>query len=187
MSRLARGILILQLLLTCSLPLASWTASALGCSVQNLLEGESLRWIFTHMPDVLGAEKLPLAILFLSAIGMVQECGILKPASLPLWRAIVSFVALSVLLSLPALLPHSALLSVTGKLVPSPWFAFLPYALCLNIMIAAFVYKLSVGRQDGERGISALLTAGLRRNSLWLFNFILGHANLILLQLIMQS
>lgn len=177
MQRLARIICAVLLVLLICLPLASWTASVLGLGVQNLLSGESMRWLFNHVAGLLGSDHLPLFILLITAIGAVHECGMLEHgAKKAHWvPALVVFVLTTSLLFLPTLIPHNALLSVTGTLMPSPWATGLPYAFCLNVVFTSVVFTLTNRREQSHQGFCSVISAGLRHHALWLLIFMMAH------------
>ena len=80
-----------------------------------------------------------------------------------LMAAAVVAVISNVLLLLSALIPTSPLLSVTGRLFPSPWSHGLFQSLCIECIMVSFVFGIVSGTLHSMRDMLELITYGIAR------------------------
>lgn len=192
MKRLAYIICLAELFLLIALPVGSWLASVLGCNISNPVSEEGFRWLFYHGALSLVSLQLSYIIFLLSAIGAVQQSGIvsdiLKPdiTAEPLSekqrrarrRAMIVAVTFQLVvligLVMPAFLRHSALLGVTGGIIPSPWSMGFPLALFVSVIVTSLIYSAMCGRLGGLLGIPQHITVGISKYGAWILVAMLG-------------
>lgn len=144
------------------LPVLSWVLSALGVPCRSILDGEGLRWLFCHTGDCLRSRLVTCSFCMLLMQGTIRTSRIL-PLSRSFrqprfWRMTAAYAVVFLGILVPAVLPDSPLLSITGGIVGSPlwqglpflgWFSFLVFCLCYG--------------HDKRTPWHEMLTFGLRR------------------------
>lgn len=194
MRRIANWICLLELALFFLVPLVAWAASVLGADIRNLVSEEAIRWFFTHGSDMLVSPHLALLILFLTAVGALQESQLahhaalffrlyvlrqtglsLPPHSKAFLAAFVLFASCLLMLVVPALMHSSAFLSVSGTLFPSsPWLSGFPIAVCLDAILSSLLYALSASRIAAAADVVRMLTQGFSRYGVWIADVMMG-------------
>ncbi len=194
MKRLANWLCVIELMLFALVPLLTWSVSVLGGDVRNLVSEEALRWLFSHGSQMLASSHLALLILFLTAVGVMQESGLAlhlrawfiryvvgrKAQPVPSHvRAFAMSTSLFLLLLLwlcwPAITRSDAFLSVSGTIFPtSPWLAAFPLVVCLDGIVASILYASSTGRVASVSHLAHLLSQGFERYGIWMWDVMLG-------------
>lgn len=125
---------------------------------------ELLRYLWLHGTERAASELLIYTILLLMAIGSVIRSKLLVVRDTDgLVAAIVVAVISNVMLVISALMPSSPLLSVTGKVFPSPWSHGLFQSLCIECIIVCFVFGIVSGTLHSRRDVLELITYGIAR------------------------
>lgn len=125
---------------------------------------ELLRYLWLHGTERAASELLIYTILLLMAIGSVIRSKLLVVRDTDgLVAAIVVAVISNVMLIISALMPSSPLLSVTGKVFPSPWSHGLFQSLCIECVIVSFVFGIVSGTLHSRRDVLELITYGIAR------------------------
>lgn len=125
---------------------------------------ELLRYLWLHGTERAASEMLVYVILFVVAVGSVIRSKLLVARNMDgLMAAAVVAVISNVLLLLSALIPTSPLLSVTGRLFPSPWSHGLFQSLCIECIMVSFVFGIVSGTLHSMRDMLELITYGIAR------------------------
>ena len=125
---------------------------------------ELLRYLWLHGTERAASEMLVYVILFVVAVGSVIRSKLLVVRNMDgLMAAAVVAVISNVLLLLSALIPTSPLLSVTGRLFPSPWSHGLFQSLCIECIMLSFVFGIVSGTLHSMRDMLELITYGIVR------------------------
>lgn len=125
---------------------------------------ELLRYLWLHGTERAASEMLVYVILFVVAVGSVIRSKLLVVRNMDgLMAAAVVAVISNVLLLLSALIPTSPLLSVTGRLFPSPWSHGLFQSLCIECIMVSFVFGIVSGTLHSMRDMLELITYGIAR------------------------
>ena len=125
---------------------------------------ELLRYLWLHGTERAASEMLVYVILFVVAVGSVMRSKLLVVRNMDgLMAAAVVAVISNVLLLLSALIPTSPLLSVTGRLFPSPWSHGLFQSLCIECIMVSFVFGIVSGTLHSMRDMLELITYGIAR------------------------
>lgn len=174
MKRLAYIICLIELALLILVPLAAWLASVLNYDVVNLVSEEGLRWLFSHGGKALLSLQLAFVVLFVSAIGAVEESSIARDIrqfrqnrKAYTLSGIFFFLSLVALL-FPVFVSHNALLGVTGTLLPSPWLMGAPLALCVVSITTSIIYSAVKGTLGSFMGIPRMIAIGISKYSIWI-------------------
>ncbi|MCQ2222376.1 MAG: hypothetical protein MJZ35_01165 [Bacteroidaceae bacterium] len=186
--KIANVVCVVELALFILVPLIAWVASVLGADVVNLVSEEALRWLFNHGAEMLSSPHLSLLILFLTAIGTLQESKlahhirilvIRNEAEPPHRKALIGsllfFFTFLIILFLPVIFRFTALLSVTGTLLPaSPWLSGFPLALFVDIILTSIIYVAFSSQLYGIEGITRMITQGFVRHGVWIAIVMMG-------------
>ena len=176
---------VLGVLVLLAVP-ASWTMSALGFDVNNLISSEGLRWCFRLSLDSFSTHRLELLWMFLTVVGAWQYSGLsaetvsfLRRGRSQHRRALSSSIAL--LLAMLALLvllllPSSApLRSATGRVWPSPFWLGIIRALSFALWLTAACFGVASGLLRGAGQWLRLSYVGLVRYAPWLIVWLLAE------------
>lgn len=158
--------LVVLSIVAVTLPFISWILSALGLPVDNMLSDDGLRWFFLHMPEPFMNYYVVLFILSLSALASLQYVRFGEEERSSRVSLTVCFVLaflIDALLLLAALHPRSPLISLTGRLFPSPLLHGLPFVLCFGIILVAFVWGLLTRQLTSLTTYRLFLSEGFRR------------------------
>lgn len=174
---------VLCTLILCSLLLvsiASWVMAVLGMDVCNVLSPEGYRWVCLHVMSSLMPAYLSPLIALVVIVGCIEHSRIVKVLlkdqhtvneKLGLITAFVAFFILSSPVVVPVFKVKSALRSVTGQLLPSPWFYSMPFALSLIVFLSTLFFCLFAYKDNFFRLVGSLLSAGISRYAIWLVDF----------------
>lgn len=174
MKKLAYIICLVELALLLLVPLIAWLLSVLKFDVVNLVSEEGIRWLFSHGGRALLSLQLAVIVLFTSALGALQESGMLadicnKHIHKRAMTVSAVFASISIIiLLLPLFIPQNALLGVTGSLIPSPWLLGFPLALCTTVLVSAIIYAAIKGTLGSFMGIPHMISVGLSKYSIWI-------------------
>lgn len=148
------------------LPFVSWILSAVGLPVGSLLSDDGLRWLFIHMPEQFANYYVIVSVMAISAYASLEYVHWGETESIYRTPLVVCFVLalfMDVLLLLAAFHPHSPLISLTGRLNPSPFLHGLPFVLCFGLMFVAYVYGVLTHRITSVSTFRAFLSSGFER------------------------
>lgn len=125
---------------------------------------ELLRYLWLHGTERAASELLIYTILLLMAVGSVIRSRLLIVRDTDGFiAAIVVAIISNLLLLFSAIMPSSPLLSVTGKVFPSPWSHGLFQSLCIETIIVSFVFGIVSGTIHSRRDVLDLITYGIAR------------------------
>lgn len=189
--RIGEGLLLFLLLNDVAWLLFSWLADAAGYPVNSLLSAEGLRICFFEADFFVFSSGTFRLLLLLVSVGAVQHSGLWSAvcnrflpgqrrssATLRQRRALfLSGGALLVFVSVwlvLLLLPHSPLLSITGRFFPSPFSRGLPLLLTAGTVLASAVYGSTSNRLRDWVGMVQLFYVGIRLHAVWLVNYLLA-------------
>lgn len=182
------GELIMVLLLGLMLLtiLFSWLASAMGLSVISLLSGEGLRWLFTRCYQCVLHPATLYAFHFVVALGALQYSGFLssigdmvhprrnRMTTMRIKRAFfygcMMWLAYVVLWAVLLLGSGDTLLSVTGRLYPSPFSAGLPTIFMAGAILSSWAFSYVGGAIRKVRDGVVLFYCGIRIYAVWIMN-----------------
>lgn len=189
--RIGEGLLLFLLLNNVGWLLFSWLADAAGYPINSLLSAEGLRRCFFEADFGAfssGTFRLLLGLVVLGALrhsGLGSAlCNRLRAGkrggatTLRQRRALslagVALLAYIVVWAVLLLLPHSLLLSVTGRLFPSPFSHGLPLLLTGGAVLASAVYGSVSNRLRGWSETVQLFYIGLRFYAVWFVDYLLA-------------
>lgn len=166
--------------------LLSWLASAMDLSVISLLSGEGLRWLFTRCYQCVLHPATLYALHFVVALGALQYSGFLssigdmlhprrnRTVTMRAKRAFfygcmvwAVYVTLWIVLLLGS---GDTLLSVTGRLYPSPFSAGLPTIVMVGAILSSWAFAYVGGAIRKVRDGVVLFYCGIRIYAVWLMN-----------------
>lgn len=180
MRRLANILCLAELVLLVLVPIVAWLTSVLNYDVVNLLSSEGIRWLFNHGGRALASLQLTLLILLLSAIGCVEQSGILNNFHIGRFKEkafLVAIIFQCVVLGalfFPFLMYHNPLLGITGSLFPSPWLMGFPFALVLTVIASSLLYAVLTGRINGVLDVPHMLSHGISKYGIWIVVAMMG-------------
>ncbi len=192
LSSLGNRLIRIMLIHIAVLLIVSWLAAALGFEVRSLLRSEALRWMLSGLSSFTLSHTAVALLMTVVALGALQHSGLTEalwhllmhrstyPVTLRLRRAF-GLAALCALLyvgtwALLILWPHSPLLSVTGRLWPSPFSEALAPLAALGIVLTSAVFGRTSGRLQGGAETMRLLYVGLQLHAVWLCAATVIHA-----------
>ncbi len=162
---IALGLFAAQLLLM----LGSWIYSAAlpMSGVRSLLSGEGLRWLMGHYADVLATPWLVWLLLWAMAWGVLRRSGLLSwrqgfREQQARWLTLLLLVVLVVAVVLLTLTPQAVLLSVTGRLWPSPFSQSLVPFSAFAVLLLGVCYGMLAGPLSSLRQVYGAILDGLR-------------------------
>lgn len=167
--------LLLSLLLIAVI--ASWVMAVMGMEVHNVLSPEGYRWICLHALECLTPPYLAPCIALVISVGCLHYSGVVSMMrrkrrtvneNLGLIAGTTAFLVLSCPIIVPVFKINSALRSVTGQLIPSPWFHSLPFSLSLIVFLSTLCYCLFARKERFYRTVGSLVSTGVSRYALWL-------------------
>ncbi len=166
--------------------LLSWVLSVIKpeWELRSLLGGEGMRWLVGRHAEVLSTPLLIYILLLSVAWGIARDCGLFKALlhktllsyreRIALKYAVITIVAVVLLLLLLSVAPHAMLLGVTGTLSPSPFSAGFVSMTALGICIVAYVYGFLAGRYDSLQMVYDAAISGISSASQLLLFYVLG-------------
>ncbi len=147
-ARITFFLLLLQLLLI----LFSWMADVMQwCTVESLLKPAGIRWMLSRYCDNLASPVLVWLLLIACTYGVVKTNRQTKAWADKYQRRMAMMIcsAVGVLMLgkiiLLAFVPHAVMLSITGRLLPSPFLDSLIPMLCIDIILLSWIYGGIVG------------------------------------------
>ncbi len=163
-----RLVTLILLLLTAALlllPLVSWIASLAGTDVRNLLSGEGLRWMFLHGGSLPFGYLTSLTIITVITIGAYSYVGLpeARYTTTSFRLTLLLATLFDILLLLALFHPRSPLISLTGRLFPSPFFYGFPFALCIGLLLTSLFYGILARRLTTASALVTFMTTGLQR------------------------
>lgn len=136
--------------------IATFTGVDLGTS--SLVSSEGVRWAMRNVMSSLNALPWGEVVLAVAALGLLQGCGIARPAGKVVKRCkatrnelralLFSLIALLVyvaVLYMTTVSPWHLLLGVTGSFANSPFMEGLALLLFLGVLVVAVVYGFMYG------------------------------------------
>ena len=138
--------------------MVSWLISAASpeTTVRPLLSNEGIRWFFGTFVDNVATPPLVWLLVTLIAYGTVSKSQMMEALhksrrkrtyrqTFALRIVLVQFLVFVFVVIAVALVPHAALLSVTGELFPGPFARCVIPALAFFLFVAAATYGLLAG------------------------------------------
>lgn len=178
MRRLQNILLLAEIFCIVLFPIVTWAMSMMGSDVVNLFSEDSLRWLFLHFGEMLVPGHFAAIVFMLLAVGIWQEPGI-RDINIRSGKSYIYYVLflflLSVLLRWPVMLGYTPLLGIDGSEIPSPWFSFSPYVLCITVIFFALIYAYKTGVATTLTSLIELIKSGSRRHAPWLLVVMLGN------------
>ena len=169
--RLASATIIFLLLLLALCVFGSWMAAAMGLRVDSMLSGEALRWFFRQSLQTVGSWRGEILILLAIALGALRESGLTSsPGRHPhAWLASLLVLGMSLgLLAMGFFSEDAPLLSVSGRILPSPFLPGFAWTLTSAIVLACAVYGFVSRRfRSWQEGVS-LCYVGIQHYAPWL-------------------
>jgi aminobenzoyl-glutamate transport protein len=164
-----------------ALVLLSWGISAAipDVSIRSLLSSEGIRWFFGNFTQNLATPVLVWLLLGSIAYGALLECGLATAFAHPnaltyreqfAFRVVYVVIGvIIVVLLLLTVVPHAALLSVTGSLFPSSFSDSIVAIVCFSISFVSVIYGVMSGRLRNLVETFNALTIGITYTlPLWL-------------------
>jgi len=175
-NRLLGVVCLILLLAEALLVILSWLLSAMMMEgVRSLLSSEGIRWFFGSFTEMMASPLLVWILLLLSALGCVQQSGVveLSRQSRPITyreriALRVAFVFLVIYLAIIALLtlmPHAILLSATGEFFPSAFSRSLVPVITFGIILFSVSFAMVAGRLKGLSDILSALSFGIAKGA----------------------
>lgn len=175
-NRLLGVVCLILLLAEALLVILSWLLSAMMMEgVRSLLSSEGIRWFFGSFTEMMASPLLVWILLLLSALGCVQQSGVveLSRQSRPITyreriALRVAFVFLVIYLAIIALLtlmPHAILLSATGEFFPSAFSRSLMPVITFGIILFSVSFAMVAGRLKGLSDILSALSFGIAKGA----------------------
>lgn len=190
MNKVAHIILLAEILLHFLLVISSLVISSAGYPVNNILSPEGIRWSFLNaVPNVLN-KSLVYLIGFFMAWGAFKRSGFstallrlftgLRGAPFSyrqrraLWFALSLTLFFVVLLLLLVLFPHGVLVSVTGRLYPSPFSQGIVPACMVLLVLISLTYGVIGNTLRTFHEVVAASYSGLGEYAGWILVYIIG-------------
>lgn len=154
----------------------SWVIGVLmpDSGMRSMLASDSIRWFFGNFTSFVSGKVLAWILLLSMAWSSVKACGIFskrhnlslndKVAMACALGAIVFCVAMVLLLTV---VPHAALLSVSGSLYPSPFSKSLVAVVAFVAIFTSIVYGVMSGNYHRVADVFVALRDGVVRSA-WL-------------------
>jgi len=149
LSRLTLALIVAEV----AVLLLSWILSAtMTPGVRSLLSSEGVRWLVGSFAEVVASWPLAWIVLLSISWGCLRRSGLLHfrrtfgRERAALWLVVFEAVVALLLIALLTLTPHAPLLSITGRLFPSPFSAGLVPMLALFIAVVSVSFGALVGR-----------------------------------------
>ncbi len=159
------------LLLQLALIVVSWVLTAVNPDIQirSILGSEGLRWLFgTFVSNIASSFLVWMLVVGMCAGPLVESglpCSIVTYKEATGYERMALFVALwellviIVVIALLAFVPHAALLSALGTLMPSSFSACLVPHVAVSLGIVAITYGCIIGR---FKSVDSIFSAVLR-------------------------
>lgn len=184
-------VLITLLIMFVVLVFMSWLANAAGMQMRTLLSSEGLRWLFLNVARIVSSPLLVYLLLGLSWIGSISRSGLSeafgrmlhhgRKNNLLTYRQRVALISSSLFfcvyllcLFLLVLSPYAALLSATGKLLPSPFLAGFFPAFVFGGHVTALLYGSLSNRLRNLYEAFEIFYWGIQRYAIWIIVYLTG-------------
>ena len=177
LSKEGLGVVCLTLFISQAiLVILSWLLSAtMADGVRSLLSSEGIRWFFGSFTSMMASPLLVWLVLLLSALGCLQQSGVVglfRHPSVLSYRekmalrvASVFLVLYLIIIALLTLMPHALLLSATGELFPSAFSRSLVPIIAFGIILFSVAYGMISGRLNTLSDILQTLSAGIAKGA----------------------
>ena len=171
------GVVCFSLLLAeVLLVILSWLLSAMMMEgVRSLLSSECIRWYFGSFTAMMASPLLVWLLLILSAVGCVQQSGVVelsrqaRPITyrerIALRVAFVFLVIYVAIIALLTLMPHAILLSATGELFPSAFSRSLVPIVTFGLILFSVSFAMVSGHLKGFSEILNALSFGIAKGA----------------------
>lgn len=184
-------VLITILIMFVVLAFMSWLAYAAGMQMRTLLSSEGLRWLFLNVARIVSSPILVYLLLGLSWIGSISRSGLAEAFSRMIrygrgesrltYRQRVALISSGlffciyiICLSFLVLSPYAALLSVTGKLFPSPFLSGFFPAFVFGGHVTALLYGSLSNRLRNLYEAFEIFYWGIQRYAIWIIIYLTG-------------
>ena len=158
------------------LVILSWLLSAMMMEgVRSLLSSEGIRWFFGSFTDMMASPLLVWLLVILSALGCVQQSGVVelsrqsRPITyrerIALRVAFVFLVIYVAIIALLTLMPHAILLSATGQLFPSAFSRSLVPIVAFGLILFSVSFAMVAGHLKGLNDILNALSFGIAKGA----------------------
>lgn len=190
MNKCANILLLLEALFFILLIISSLVFSSAGYPVNNLLSSEGLRWSFLNVMSNVLKEPLVYLVSFLMAFGAYKRSGLQTalwrlftglrgvPLSFRQKRALWFVLLLTVLfVSLMLLLvfsPQGILVSVTGRIFPSPFSRGMVPACMVAVVLISVTYGVVGNTLRTFHEVMQSVYCGLGEYAGWVLVYMLG-------------
>ncbi|MBR0166840.1 MAG: AbgT family transporter [Prevotella sp.] len=175
-NRLLGVVCLILLLAEALLVILSWLLSAMMMEgVRSLLSSEGIRWFFGSFTEMMASPLLVWILLLLSALGCVQQSGVVelsrqsRPITyrerIALRVAFVFLVIYVAIIALLTLMPHAILLSATGEFFPSAFSRSLVPVITFGIILFSVSFAMVAGRLKGLSDILSALSFGIAKGA----------------------
>lgn len=158
------------------LVILSWLLSAMMMEgVRSLLSSEGIRWFFGSFTSMMASPLLVWLLLLLSALGCVQQSGVVELSSqsrpityrerIALRVAIVFLVIYVAIIVLLTLMPHAILLSATGEFFPSAFSRSLVPIIAFGIILFSVSFAMMAGHVRTFSDILQIASFGIAKGA----------------------
>lgn len=191
MNKCANIILFLEALFHILLVISSLVLSSAGYEVNNILSSEGLRWAFLNaLPNVL-KEPLVYLIGFLITWGAYKRSGLnvallrlftgrWRRKPLPfrqrraLWFALLLTLLFVAMMAVLVLIPQGVLVSVTGRIFPSPFSRGMVPACMVAVVLISVTYGVIGNTLRTFHEVVQSVYCGLGEYAGWILVYLLG-------------
>lgn len=191
MNKIANIILFLEALFHILLLISSLVLSSAGYEVNNILSSEGLRWSFLHIASNGLKEPLIYLLGFLITWGAYKRSGLnvalmrlltgrWRRRPLPfrqrraLWFALSLTLLFLFLMALLVLSPQGVLVSVTGRIIPSPFSRGLVPACMVAVVLISLTYGVIGNTLRTFHEVMQSVYCGLGEYAGWILVYLLG-------------
>lgn len=152
----------------------SWVMGMLmpDIGVRSMLSGDSVRWFFSNFTSFVSGEGLAWVLLLSMAWSSFKACGIVSMRShftiddkVALACAIVTLGFCVAVILLLSVVPHAALLSVSGSLYPSPLSKSLVAVVSFIVIFTSIVFGVMSGRYHSAADIFVPMCNGVSKSA----------------------
>ncbi len=179
----ASALLAVLLIAHLLLPPLGWLGSAAGFPFGNLFSSEGIRWYYLHIQDCYRSPFMAAVFPVVLVLGAVERSGLSGIIKDSIDKGVLSLTyrqrkaclmaGTFLLLYLAGMLflligPHPVLLSVTGRLYPSPFVSGILQAMSLGLVLASLLYAVLSFHLRGWQECLSVLYWGIRRYDVWI-------------------
>lgn len=191
MNKYANVILFLEALFHVLLLISSLVLSSAGYEVNNIMSSEGLRWSFLNALSNVLKEPLIYLIGFLITVGAYKRSGLnvalarlltgrWRRRPLPfrqrraLWFALLLTLLFVSFMATLVLLPQGVLVSVTGRIFPSPFSRGLVPAFMVAMVLVSVTYGVIGNTLRTFHEVMQSVYCGLGEYAGWVMVYLLG-------------